>query len=229
MDRSVSGTSRIVVPVNSSRPNNTPMNSNGAQIHAVSPSESGPPIANPMNPAACAAPCGRVRRAGPQVPQPQRRQRDHRRAQHQPWAGLGVRLGAHQQQRHSGGDEGQHPDRRADEDPHHRVDPGADRAGGVEPRTGGDHDRDAQQRQGNAVATMTRIDLAGPAHRPRGATGPLGHHQPSRTHRTARGEAGAGHHTVMAPPGRPTRSLSGPTSRLLSRLRRSRTASRSRL
>ncbi len=58
MDRSVSGTSRIVVPVNSSRPNNTPMKSSGAQIHAVSPSESGPPMAKPMNPAACARPAG---------------------------------------------------------------------------------------------------------------------------------------------------------------------------
>ena len=58
MDRSVSGTSRIVVPVNSSSPNSAPMNSSGAQIHAVNPSESGPPMAKPMNPAACARPTG---------------------------------------------------------------------------------------------------------------------------------------------------------------------------
>ena len=34
------------------------MNSSGAQIHLVSPSESGPPIAKPMKPAACARPAG---------------------------------------------------------------------------------------------------------------------------------------------------------------------------
>ena len=34
------------------------MNNSGAQIHAVSPSDSGPPIAKPMNPAACARPPG---------------------------------------------------------------------------------------------------------------------------------------------------------------------------
>ena len=51
--RTVEGTSRIVVPVTSSRPNNTPMNSSGAAIHAVSPSDSGPPSAKPMKPAAC--------------------------------------------------------------------------------------------------------------------------------------------------------------------------------
>ena len=54
----MSGSSRIVVPVNRSRPNNAPMNNSGAQIHLVNPSESGPPMAKPMNPAACARPAG---------------------------------------------------------------------------------------------------------------------------------------------------------------------------
>ena len=39
---------RIVVPVNSSTPNNAAMMSNGVAIHGVSPSDSGPPIAKPM-------------------------------------------------------------------------------------------------------------------------------------------------------------------------------------
>ena len=52
------GTSRMVVPVNSSRPNSTPMNSSGAQIHGVSPSESGPPMTKPTNPAACSRSAG---------------------------------------------------------------------------------------------------------------------------------------------------------------------------
>ena len=56
--RTVSGTSRIVVPVTSSRPNSTPMNSSGAAIHWVSPSDSGPPMAKPMKPAACWRPGG---------------------------------------------------------------------------------------------------------------------------------------------------------------------------
>ena len=51
--RRVEGTSRIVVPVTSSKPNSTPRNSSGAAIHAVSPSDSGPPIAKPKKPAAC--------------------------------------------------------------------------------------------------------------------------------------------------------------------------------
>ena len=41
------------MPVTSSTPNSTPMNSNGAAIHALSPSDSGPPIAKPRKPAAC--------------------------------------------------------------------------------------------------------------------------------------------------------------------------------
>ena len=52
MARTASGTSRIVVPVNNSKPNMKPMNNNGAAIQAVSPSDSGPPMAKPMNPAA---------------------------------------------------------------------------------------------------------------------------------------------------------------------------------
>src|ERR1700692_3854231 len=100
MVRTVSGSSRIVVPVNRSRPNSAPMNNSGAQIHLVNPSESGPPMAKPTNPAA-----------------------------------------------------------RADEEAAPRVDPCGDRAGGVEPGTGGDDDGDAQQREGNPVAAMARIDL----------------------------------------------------------------------
>ncbi len=52
MLRRASGTSRMVMPVSSSSPNNAPMNSSGAAIHGVSPSESGPPMAKPMKPAA---------------------------------------------------------------------------------------------------------------------------------------------------------------------------------
>lgn len=43
----------MVVPVTNSTPNSTAMNSSGAAIHSVNPSDSGPPIAKPMNPAAC--------------------------------------------------------------------------------------------------------------------------------------------------------------------------------
>ncbi len=50
--RITSGTSRMVVPVSSSSPNNAPMNSSGAAIQGVNPSDSGPPMAKPMNPPA---------------------------------------------------------------------------------------------------------------------------------------------------------------------------------
>ena len=43
-----------------------------------------------------------VRRAGPQVPQAEHGQRDHRRAEDQPRPGVGVGLGAHQQDRDRG-------------------------------------------------------------------------------------------------------------------------------
>src|SRR5258705_6597198 len=43
----------MVVPVTSNAPKSTPMNSKGAAIHSVRPSDSGPPIAKPRNPAAC--------------------------------------------------------------------------------------------------------------------------------------------------------------------------------
>ena len=202
MVRSVSGTSRIVVPVSSRRPNSAPMNNSGAQIHGVNPSESGPPIAKPMNPAACARPSRGVRRTGPQMPQAQRRQGDHRRPEHQPRPGVRIRLGAHQQHRDRGGDHWQRHHRRPDEDPHHRVDPGADRAGRVEPGTGGDHDGHAQQGQGNTVAAVARVDLAGPAHRPCGATSSLGQHQPRRAHCPSAGQPGAGHQRMVATPRR---------------------------
>ncbi|CKS58941.1 antibiotic biosynthesis monooxygenase domain-containing protein [Mycobacterium tuberculosis] len=52
MARMASGTSRIVIPASRSNPNSAPMNNSGAAIQAVNPSESGPPIAKPMNPAA---------------------------------------------------------------------------------------------------------------------------------------------------------------------------------
>jgi hypothetical protein len=52
MARSTSGTSRMVVPVSSSRPNIKPMNNSGAAIQAVNPSANGPPMAKPTNPAA---------------------------------------------------------------------------------------------------------------------------------------------------------------------------------
>ena len=51
IDWTAAGTSRIVVPVTSSRPNSTPMINSGVAIQGVSPSDSGPPITKPTNPA----------------------------------------------------------------------------------------------------------------------------------------------------------------------------------
>ena len=60
MSYSVSGTSRMVVPVSNSTPNSAAPISSGVAIQTVSPSDSGPPMANPMKPPA------RWRSAGPE-------------------------------------------------------------------------------------------------------------------------------------------------------------------
>ena len=57
---SVAGTSRMVVPVSSSTPNSAATISSGVAIHALNPSASGPPMANPMNPPACWRAAGSV-------------------------------------------------------------------------------------------------------------------------------------------------------------------------
>ena len=143
------------------------MNSSGAAIHWVSPSDSGPPMAKPMKPAACWRPGGVVRGTGPQVPQAQRGQRDHRRAEDQPRPGVGIGLGPHQDDRDRDERERQQQDGRADQHAQEVVDPPADRPGGVEPRARDDDDRDAQQRQRDAVTAVAGVDVAGAA-RPNG-------------------------------------------------------------
>ena len=64
----------------------------------------------------------------------------------------------------------------------------ADRARGVEPRAGGDHDGDAQQRQRDAVAAVAGLDIAGAADRAGGGAGALGQHQPARAHAAPDGQ-----------------------------------------
>ena len=131
---------------------------------------------------------GRSRRcSGPQMPQPQHRKRDHRAPDDQPGAGLRVGLGAHQHDADGGDQHGQQHHGPADEGPQHRVDPGADRAGGVEPGTGRDHHRQAQQRQRDPVPAVSRFDLARPAHRARRRARALGQHQPRRPRRAPAG------------------------------------------
>ncbi len=201
------------------------MNNSGAQIHLVSPSESGPPMAKPMNPAACARPTGVSGEPA------------HRC--HRPSAGSATIAAPSTSRGRASGfgsvrinstataavTTGSSHHRRADEDAQHRVDPCADRAGGVEPGTGGDDDGDTQQRQSNPVATMARIDLAGPAHRPRRAAGSLGQHQPRRTHGATTRQPRVGHQRVVTTPGGPARSLSGPSRRVTPGLRRPRSSS----
>ena len=51
IDCTADGTSRMVVPVTSSRPKSMAMINSGVAIHGVNPSDSGPPITKPTNPA----------------------------------------------------------------------------------------------------------------------------------------------------------------------------------
>ena len=157
----------MVVPVTSSRPNSTPMNSSGVAIQAVSPSESGPPMAKPMKPAACWRPAGSCGEP------------DHRC--HSPSAGSAIIAAPRISRGRASGsgsvrirttaiaasEERQQHDGRADDHAQDGVDPAADRPGGVEPGTGGDDDGDAQQRQRDAVAPVAGLDVAGAA-RPSG-------------------------------------------------------------
>ena len=180
--RSVSGTSRMVVPVSSSTPNSAPMNNSGAAIHAVKPSDSGPPMAKPMNPAA------RRRNSGSSGDPDQRWHRPSTdrainaapRISRGRASGLGsVRINT---TAITAATDGQQQHGRADERAQHRVDPRADRPGGVEPRAGGDHDGDAQQNQRDPVAAVAGLDVVGAPDRPRGAAGSLGGHHPGRAH-----------------------------------------------
>ena len=207
---SVAGTSRMVVPVSSSTPNSTPMNSRGVAIHALRPSDSGPPMAKPTNPAACWRPVGSVRRPRPEVPQSQSGQGDHRRAEDQAGrdSGLGsvrinvtaITASAIGQQYHRGSDQ------RAQR----AVDPRADRSRGVEPRTGGDHHRDAHQRQRDPVAAVAGLDVVGAADRSCGAAHSPGDHQPGGPRSPADPRARGGDHGRVVPPvGRSGRLLRG--------------------
>ena len=190
--RTVSGTSRIVVPVISSRPNSAPMNNSGAAIHWVNPSDSGPPMAKPMKPDGVLASRRVVRRAGPQMPQAEHGQRDHRRAEDQPRPGVGIGLGPHQHDRDRDERDRQQQYGRADQYAQEVVDPSADRPGGVEPRARDDDDRDSQQRQRDAVTAVAGVDVAGAAHRSGRRSGPPGEHEPARAGAPADGQPGGG-------------------------------------
>ena len=185
MSCSVAGTSRIVVPVISSSPNSTPMTSSGAAIHAVSPSDSGPPMANPTKPAPCWRATGSSGAPDHRCQEPERGQGDHRGAEDEARTGLGIRLGAHQRDADRGEGDRQQHDGAADEHPDERVDPLPDGSRRVEPGAGGDHDRQGEQRQRDPVAAVSGFQIAGPADRACGAAGPLGEHQPAGAHAAA--------------------------------------------
>ena len=165
------------------------MNSSGAAIHAVSPSDSGPPMREADEAGGVLSRDGLRRRTRPQMPQPESGQHDHRRAEDQPWPRLGVGLGAHQHHGDRGQRDRQQHDRGTDEHPQERVDPRPDRPRRVEPGTRGDHHGDAEQRQGDAVAAVARLEVAGPADRARRRSCALGQHQPARAHTAADGRA----------------------------------------
>ena len=183
--RTTSGTSRIVVPVSSSSPNNAPMNSSGAAIQGVNPSDSGPPMAKPMNPAA-------RRRSSGSSGEPDhrwRRPRSDRAIRLPPRISLGrasglgwVRISTTAT---AAVTTGSARTRRTDERPQHGVHPRTDRPGGVEPRARGDDDGKTQQDQRDSVAAMSGLDVAGPPDRPRRTPGAPGRHQPGRPRRTA--------------------------------------------
>ena len=117
--RTVVGTSRMVVPVTSS----------SAEQHADEQQRRRDPRGQsvrkrttdrkPDEARGVLPSGGLLRRPGPQMPQPERGQRDHRRTEHQPGPGLGVGLGAHQHHR----DRGQR-DRQQDAPPNRRASAG---------------------------------------------------------------------------------------------------------
>ena len=157
----------MVIPVSSSTPNSTARISSGV----------GDPHGHPVRQRAAdgeadearraLARCRVDRRPGPQMPQAQHGQAtmatpSTSRGRASGWGSVRIRT-----TRDRGDQQGQQNDGSADEGAQHRVDPGAHRPGGVEPGGGGDHDRQRQQTQSDAVAAVTRLDVAGAAHRAR--------------------------------------------------------------
>ena len=171
----------MVVPVTSRTPNSAPMNSRGAAIHAVSPSDSGPPIAKPVKPAA-------LRRAMGSTGEPAHRCQRPRagsaimvaprisRGRDSGWGSVRIRRTAPPMSS-SGTRITAEPITRA----HGDVDPSADRPRRVEPRAGGDDDGDTEQCQRDAVAAMTGFEVTRTADRPCRGSGALGQHQPTGT------------------------------------------------
>ena len=93
----------MVVPVSSSTPNSTPMNSRGAAIHVAQTVRQRTADGEADEPGGVLTADRGVRRPRPEVPQSQGGQGDHRRAEDQAWARLRVGPGAHQHH----GDHGQ--------------------------------------------------------------------------------------------------------------------------
>jgi hypothetical protein len=100
-----------------------------------------------------------------------------------------LRFGAHQQDR--GADEKQRDQnhRRADHGADGDVDPATDGPRRVEPGTGGDDDGDADQRERDAVTTMTGFEVTRATDRPRGGACAPGQHQPAGASATPDGRA----------------------------------------
>lgn len=130
---------------------------------------------------------------GPDVPQAEHRQCDHGGAEDQPWPRVGVRVGAHQRdgQRHQ--QDRQHHDRGSDDRAHAVVDPRTDGSGRVEPGAGRDQEGDAEQRQRDAVTTVSGLEFARTADTAGGGSGPLGEHQPAGAGTTTDRSTGGSH------------------------------------
>ena len=133
------------------------------------------------------------RRARPQVAQAEHRQSDQAGAEYQPGPRVGVGLGAHQRHRHRGGDQRKGEDPRADERAKQGVHPRAERAGGVEPRTGGDDD-------GRGPAAPARSRRGGVRARCRGRGRSTGRRRRSPARPSARWRARPGHRSAPWPP-----------------------------
>ena len=99
------------------------MNNSGAAIQGVSPSDSGPPMAKPMNPAARRRNSGASGEPDHRWRRPRTDSAIKRRAQDQPGPRVGIGLGPHQHHRHGGDDDRQRQDTRADERPQHACRP----------------------------------------------------------------------------------------------------------
>ena len=95
------------------------MNSSGAAIHSVSPSDSGPPMAKPRNPAACWRPGGSVGEPAHRCHSPSGGQRDHCRTEDEPRSCFWARLrfaSAPRQSRQARWERGRRPIRSAREE-----------------------------------------------------------------------------------------------------------------